>query len=178
MTRRFNYYAMPDLSRDGIKSSQGKFLTIGLFAETALPDAQTPPHFCLGENEVYHEPTGRWLPSAYLTYLACKSEYEAMRKIVGSIRQWEMLKKLAWFQECLSEWRYEQAEIQKAKAKEVLLDQIAEGNLQAAKALFAQLEKESKPPVGRPAKVKPGKTEPEANAQADEDFARVVAIRS
>ena len=170
----YDYGNMPELSRDGIKNAQGKFLTLGLFYETANSESNTPPLWTLGETEVYHEASKKWLPSAYMTYLACNSEYEAMRRIVGCVRQWEMLKKLAWFSEALGDWRYEQAEKQKAQAKQVLMDQIAEGNLQSAKALFALLDKEASPGPGRPKKKDDKKDEGE---DINNDLARIIPIR-
>lgn len=174
--RKFDYCNMPDLSRDGIKNEQGKFLTIGVFYETCQPDSATACLWTLNEKEVFDERQGKLLPSAYLTYLGCRSEYEAARKIVGSLKQWEQLKKLKWFQEHLATWSYEQAERQKLVVKELMLAQVGEGNVNAGKALLAQLEKEQKQPVGRPKKA----VEPvNNNSDVDDDAERlgVVSIR-
>ena len=181
-----DYRDMPELPRSGFKGENGKMLTLGLFVETAPTGTEHRAIYTLGEKEVVIN--GKIKPSAWMIYINCQSDYEAMRKLVGNPKQWEMLKQLKWFQENLVMWQYEQKQIQKAIIQECLNEVMLESEkgataVSAAKALLLHIEGKPQPvetPKKTAAKIRAVEVAEKVTDEFEEDVARmgsVVALR-
>ena len=173
-----SYEDFPHLSRDGIKSDNGRTLTQGLFIETCIEANTAFVRYTLREKE--YEWEGKLLPSAMQIYIASESEYDGMRRIVGSKAQWDHLKSLKWFQESLAIWQYEQEERQKEIVRDTLKTIMFNADkdataVSAAKAYAAMLSPEQKKAVGRPVKAK--ETEPSVTNEVQAAMDRVVNLR-
>mgnify|MGYP000347871633 CR=1 FL=1 len=169
-------YASPSGRRG---NGNGLWLTNALFLERADQDKGYEPDFTLEDEAVWHEPSQTWLPSARMIYVHSKSEYDAMRKMVGNLGQWKQLKKLAWFRELLEAWQEEWYMRKENRARE-LMDMHALDNAATAKALYEDAKRRGKG-AGRPVKLdKPkarsAQSDPEGDA-VDSDAARVLEFR-
>lgn len=151
-----------------VRDTRGKFLTIGLFLETADPRTRYAPLYCLGETDT------AGLPSARRIYLELcdPTEYQAAMALVGSWDHWCYLCGLSWFKPYVEAWRAELRSKLKSRAVEIAKE-LARGNdataLSASKWLHAQLS--AKAVGGRPRKNKPD-VSPEAE-DTDLDYARI-----
>lgn len=142
----FNYEEMPHLSPKGIWSKTGNYkrLTVSLFVETCKPDLIHEALWTLGHEEVYVPERDVWLPSAARTYVMALDEYDALRKIVGEVEQWEILKALPWFKPHVERWEQEWAYKQKSdmiKELKQVISNAESGNVTAARTILAMLEK-------------------------------------
>lgn len=174
----FDYRKFPHLSREGILAdTNNKFRTVSLFLETCPKGSEHEVMWCLSETEQYCEVTQRWIPSAWMVYIYADNEYDAMRKIVGNVRQWETLTKLKWFKEKYSMWVQEQQMMQKSVIKSALMLTVlsgANGTVSAAKMLMDQFGTNVAKGAGRPSP----KEKPEANDDVQDDFERIVPLTS
>lgn len=176
----FDYVNMPHLPREGVQAAgNNKFRTKSLFLETCPADKIADVMWCLSEHEVYCNRTNRWLPSACMVYINAADEYDALRKIVGSVRHWEVLK--GWtlpnqnkFIDILEGWRIEQAYIQTSAIKATLLEiATSKGDVSASRTLLQLIN--GKPP-GRPRKPVRGKESAPKTTRIDDDWERLSNI--
>lgn len=154
----FDYVNWPYMSTRGYVNHMNVYFTQSLFLETykyRKGAEDIIPVYTMLDTERYWARDNIWLPSARLIYVMANSEYDAMRKLVGSARQWELLKSKEWFVRGASgldgqeKWQQEQ-DARKADEAERLLRNAAEkGDIQSAKTLFSMYRKK---PVGRPNK--------------------------
>lgn len=172
----YDYVNMPYLPREGIQS-KGNFhyATRSMFLETAREQDKPNAPWCLSEHEIYA--FERWYPSAWMVYIHATDEYDALRKICGNVRQWDLIKAMTRptsFAAKLELWQAEWAYLQRAGIRKTLLDNAlagAPGYTTAAKMLLSMLD--GKNPVGRPKKKK---VEKDDSAEVDADFDRVVNL--
>lgn len=118
----FKYAEMLPMSREGIKGANNKYLTRSLFLETA-GDNLTEVRWVLGPEEQWVPELQRWLPSAHMCYMLSVDEYDALRKICGSVAQWECIKDIKSpkvFADLLENWQMEQAYLQRRNLKAAL----------------------------------------------------------
>lgn len=162
-----DYANWPFSPPDGYKSS-GQLMTAGLFLETHRGQEHIRPLYSLGEADVVEE--GNTYPSARQIYIHSKGEHDAMRKLVGSFRQWTILKELDWFRSAWELWHAEWLMIQGQDAREWLRLHSAQ-NVSAASTLFKDSKGMS---VGRPKKDRTRKDDSKEHA---DDADRVVSIR-
>lgn len=164
----FNYLEWEHQDARGIRGGNNKYMTQALFYDKMWKEDLA--HYVLGE-ETYTLPSGKELPSAYQIVLHSSSEYEAMRKLVGSSEQWETLKSLGWFKTWLDATLADQEARIAADMRNILLELALDGDRQAAKTL---LDLTTKKPVGRPKKEKDNKRPAD---EVDDDMSRVVNFR-
>lgn len=130
-----------------LKSSNGVMKTEGLFWEKASKINNLPnrlpavPVYSLK----YYDHKG--LPSMYLIYISCATEYEAAMKILGSWRHWKKLCECTFFKEYLDEWREERTLREESLAKTAILESISGGNVSAAKTILDEGKRKG---AGRP----------------------------
>lgn len=161
-----DYNNIPPQPRKGIKGEiNNKFYTRGLFYEQA--EDKDTALFALEDDEIEHN--GKTLPCAALIYIYSKSEYDAMRKICGNMKQWELLKTLPWFAPVYERWKEEQNCVQRDIVKDKLLSTIKAGNSQSVAAARQLIQMIDGKQSGRPEKKK------SANP-IEEDYQRVVAL--
>lgn len=181
----FDYAKFPHLKREGILSEgNNKFMTLSLFLETCPKGKEAEIRWCLSESEQYCEVTERWIPSAWMCFLFADNEYDAMRKIVGNVRQWEQLKSLKWFKEKYALWEEERLMMQTSTIQQSLLLSVQSGgagSVSAAKMLMEQFNgAEGKKKVGRPVKQKSqdesDKDKQTEDATVNSDLARVLDL--
>lgn len=164
-----DYANWPYAPTDGYRSGNN-YLTQALFVETSRSTDVAEPRFSLGESDV--EWNGRLLPSARLIYINSLGEHDAMRKLVGSYKQWTRLKELEWFRSEWELWHQEWLMIEGEKARKLLQSHaMLTGGTSAAKTLF---EHSNKNGVGRPAKKK---TKHDDGDAVDSDVSRVIQLR-
>lgn len=145
----------------------GQFVTVSLFVELHRGTENFKPMYTIAEDDI--EVDGVVYPSARRIYLASKGEHDAMRKLVGSFKQWSKLKELRWFDTEFQMWQDEWKMLQAEKARELLVKH-AEGQPSAARALWDDAKKAAQ---GRPTK-KRTKTDPTPDAADDAE--RVVSM--
>lgn len=178
----FNYKEFPHLKREGILSEgNNKFMTLSLFLETCPKGKEKEVRWCLSESEQYCEVTERWIPSAWMCFIFADNEYDAMRKIVGNVRQWEQLKSLKWFKEKYALWEEERQMMQTSTIQQSLILTVQSGgagSVSAAKMLMEQFTTGEKKKVGRPTKQKTQSEEEKEqdaeSASVNSDMARVL----
>lgn len=150
-----DYANLPYMSREGVQAEGNfKFLTRSLFLESAPDDKQHLSIWCLSEHEIWVPTEERWLPSAWMAYINAKSEYDALMKICGNIRQWEALKKCHWFAPYYEQWTEEQSCIQRDMVKTALIEGVESGGsgyTAAAKQVLQMIDGKQS---GRPKKKK------------------------
>lgn len=178
-----DYRNLPYLSREGIQggaSGKGKFLTKSLFLETCVEEKYPNVRWCLAEHEVYCPSIDKWIPSAWMAFIYATDEYDALRKICGNVRQWEAIKKMHFntrpMADVLNDWRMEQAYIQRAAIKDVLLQGALGGGpgyTAAAKMLLQLIDAPAK--KGRPMKGKEDAA-PSKEAAASADHERLAQL--
>ena len=141
------------------KADNGIQLTQGLFYEFNKPDA---PYTLRSED--YVSKKGIEYKSVSALYRDCNSEYEAAILIVESWEHWKKLCSLDWFvtghvtssglkYQGLTDWKEEQELRKKSVSEKVLMDEIAKGNVTAAKFIYEQHGKQTT--KGRPETKKP-----------------------
>ncbi len=171
-----DYCNLPYLPREGIQTEgNNAYVTRSLFLETAKTSHEEGALWCLSEHEIYAH--GRWYPSAWMAYIYATDEYDALRKICGNVKQWELIKEfLAKYRVGMFEaWQLEQNFVQKSKIRETLIRGATSGMpgyTAAAKLVLAMLDGPAK--RGRPKKVEEQKP---ADKDTDEDAARVLTFR-
>lgn len=153
------------------RAANGQLLSEGLFAETLQFKAETPPVYTLKEHEIVYK--NKQLPSAYQVILWSNSEYDAAIRLLGSIRHWERLKKSKRIWENgvtstaaipLSIALEDMNQRIQALAKNVLIQEAQEGNVNAAKSIL--------PPSTRQRKKKEEKPEPAPHLASVADFSK------
>lgn len=159
--------------------STGNFrlLTRSLFVEECPEGEEKHILWSLSDTEVWEPKTKRWVPSACLVYIHADDEYDAMRKLVGSAKQWDALKACKWFNTHLDQWKTEQVYMQKSAIRAELLRGALSGGpgyVSAARTFLDMLEGSSKGKVGRPKKDKEPSKSP--TTQVDDDHARIVNL--
>lgn len=164
-----DYANLPHMPREGIRSAPGaKFYTRSLFLEVCDPLCPEKAIWSLTETEVFEN--GRWYPSAWQAYVHSIDEYDALRKICGSVYQWEKIKSSfekirPWM---LPQWVAEQKMVQDSVIRAVLLQTLLEGGAPSTAAAKALLSSTTvKAAVGRPSKSKGVVKEPPAPLEAD-----------
>lgn len=168
MTNQFDYENWPFSPAEGYRSGPN-FLTVSLFVEKHR-GTEVPPLYSLAETETTQD--GVTYPCARSIYLASKGEHDAMRKLVGSFKQWQVLKELAWFRKEWEAWHAEWSMMQAQDAREMLKRHAGvKGGAAAAKALWDDAKKLQQ---GRPKK---GRTRSENHEAEDEDASRVISLR-
>jgi hypothetical protein len=141
------------------KADNGIQLTQGLFYEFNKPDA---PYTLRSED--YVSKKGIEYKSVSALYRDCNSEYEAAIKIVESWEHWKKLCSLDWFvkghetsaglkYQGLDNWKEEQELRKKSVSETVLMDEVVNGNVTAAKFIYEQHGKQIT--KGRPETKKP-----------------------
>lgn len=124
-------------------SDQGHYLTQGLFYEFRHQTKRFDAPYNLREDD--HKGS----KSAYKIYMSCDTEYEAAQKLLGSWKHWEILCAAPFFARELDKWREERAIKEQSLATKVLLDQIQEGSVPAAKSILDSHKRKA----GRPSKA-------------------------
>lgn len=164
----YDYANWPFSPAEGYRVG-ANYLTMSLFVEKHRgTDAQ--PLYSLSETETTEN--GVTYPCARSIYLASKGEHDAMRKLVGSFKQWQVLKELSWFRKEWEAWHAEWSMIQAQEARELLKQHASDkGGSSAAKALWDDAKKLQ---VGRPRK---SRAKADTSEAEDEDVSRVVALR-
>lgn len=149
-----------EINKELFKTVNNKFITLGLFFETAQD--KTYVVYSLREND-YTMSSGKILPSLRRLYLeSCESdpsEYTFANTYLFSWRHWKAIRSAPWFQPYLEEW-LEEREVRTlsnslkniyAKAN----NPEDKENFQANKFLLSGGYKDKKAdPVGRPSKTK------------------------
>lgn len=166
----FDYKGFPHLSREGLISEGNyKFMTLSLFLETCPKGREHEVRWCLSETEQWCPVTERWVPSAWMCFIFADNEYDAMRKIVGNVRQWEQLKVLKWFKEKYALWEEERQLMQRSIIQQSMLLNVqagGAGSVSAAKMLMEQFSEAPKKKPGRPSK----KQDPSSEATEEGDI--------
>jgi len=175
----FNYKEFPHLPRSGIHAESNlRFRTVSLFLETCPKGSEDEVKWSLSETEQWCEVTQRWIPSAWMCYIYAENEYDAMRKIVGNIRQWEMLKGLKWFKEKFSMWEAEQDMMIKATIRSSLERTVLEGGQGSTTASKMLLDYFSHEPKKPRQKTSTAKTKEQTKQEDDvaSDLARITPL--
>jgi hypothetical protein len=172
-----------------VRAPDNRRKTQALFFETIqkTQHEKYPAVYTLKETEEWDWRHEKWLPSAKQIYIASDSEYEAAKKLVGSIEHWNMLLENDWFVEgfnpqdykpyawtSLKQWRQEQEMRKIAIAQTVLMSQAMQGDTNAAKFLILGPKK-----VGRPDKVTPEmkeRYEKEKEVNVKKDHERILSL--
>lgn len=178
----FNYVGMPHLPRSGFQiGQQCHYATKGLFLETATPEyVETAPWTLAEEAQFAHN---RWYPSAWMIYIYASDEYDALRKLCGSVKQWEKVSSMymngssSTFEELmLRHWRTEQTQMQRLALKTTLTEGALSGKAGYTSAAKMLLQMIDAPARGRPKKDRSKKKDDDAAVSAD--VSRVVAFRA
>lgn len=167
---KFDYNNIPFQPRKGLKAENNhRWRTRSLFYETCAPEDRGECLFSLEDDEMWCEEQDKWLPCAALIYIYSKSEYDAMRKICGSLKQWENLKSRPWFVPLYEQWKEEQNCVQRDIVREKLLEAVKDGKGQSVAAARQLCQIIDGKQSGRPAKK--AKSSP-----VDQDYDRVVSL--
>ena len=120
--------------------------------------SKIPAPYCLKNQD--HRNGRRTYKSMYLIYMSCHTEYEAAMKLLGSYPHWQKLLKCKWFHEYVVQWREDMRMRDESVARAVLMEKVEGGNVPAARAVLAELRKDSKPAGrrGRPLRGGSGKS--------------------
>lgn len=164
----FDYMNWPHQPAKGIRGNNNNHLTQALFYDK-LWNADLGVYVL--QEEDYTSEAGKTYPSAYQIILQASSEYDAMRKLVGSSEQWDKLKALDWFSRWLDKALTDQENRIQDDLKKVLIDMALDGDKQAAKLV---LDMGKKKPVGRPKKERNGKA---PSDDVEQDLSRVVEFK-
>ena len=147
------------------KSERGVHLKRELFYEWNNPDAEYSMRDT-GEEPVYVARSGKEYKSLPYIYRNSISEYQCALEVLGSYEHWKKLCACDWFQtgkiergqySGVLDWREEKNLAEEAAAKAVIMQAIAEGDLQAAKYLHDKKTKGTAQAKGRPEKKVPVK---------------------
>ena len=148
------------------KSSSGQALTQGLFYEWNNPDAIYTMRDS-GLSPVYVARSGKEYQSLPYIFRNSNSEYDCAIDTLGSWEHWKKLCNLEWFMtgaimntqlSGLNDWRVEKELAEESKAKQVLMQAIEDGDIQAAKFIYDKKTKATTVKAGRPEKKVPTKT--------------------
>lgn len=171
----FDYTKWNNAPSKGIRGGNNRFLLGALFYDQEWRDDLA--QYVLGAEE-YQTPAGRWLPSAYQVVVYAVDEYDAMKRLVGSLEQWDRLKELEWFNTWLDRALREQQAMQRSIIRTALLTAAMVGENQAARTLMAMDKEEGKvaKKVGRPKSDKPSPKAP-AKKENSGDAARVLSFK-
>ena len=163
-----------------LKGSNGVMFTQGLFYEYNNPDAP----FTL-RSEDYTSRKGNKYVSFARVYRESIDEYDAAMTLLNSWAHWQKLCKESWFLtggvngstfSGLNDWREEKEKANESAAKRVLLDAVADGDVQAAKYLDSKVaKKEVQKGAGRPEKKVPTKVISQVASLAEEIRKRSLA---
>jgi hypothetical protein len=165
----YDYTKFKALPRTGLKSNDNsRWYTLSLFVETCPEGQEEHIRWCLSEHEQPHPKTGRIMPSAWQVYLHAGGEYNAMRILVGSAKQWEALKALKWFRRHWEEWELDLQMKHRSDTRQALISIVKaeqSGTVSAAKLLLEEFNTAIKPEKQK-GKGKAGRPE---NESATED---------
>ena len=148
------------------KSSTGTYLTQGLFYEWNNKEAEFTMRDT-GSDPLYTARSGKTYVSLPYLFRNSNSEYDCAIEMLGNWEHWKKLCGLEWFMTGsimnaqftgLNDWRAEKELAEESRAKQVILQAIEEGDLQAAKFLYDKKTKVTPTKVGRPEKKVPEKT--------------------
>lgn len=124
------------------KDKRGAHKTESLFLETIQP------HVAKNYKPLYslRDYNNKGYPSAYNIYMDSVDERDAAIQLVGSMAHWRKLCTLRWFiegrPECqfegLLQWREDMKDRDASEARRVLIRQMKEDNVTAAKAVLAE----------------------------------------
>ena len=163
-----------------LKGSNGVMFTQGLFYEYNNPDA---PYTLRTEDHTSRK--GNVYKSFARVYRESVDEYDAAMTLLGSWAHWQKLCKEEWFStgvingssfSGLNDWREEKEKANESAAKRVLLDAVADGDVQAAKYLDSKVaKKEVQKGAGRPEKKVPTKVTSQVASLAEEIRKRSLA---
>jgi hypothetical protein len=149
------------------KSSTGVAFTQALFYEWNNPDAIYTMRDS-GLSAVYVARSGKEYQSLPYIFRNSNSEYDCAIAMLGSWEHWRKLCGLEWFMtgaimntqlSGLNDWRAEKDLAEESLAKKVLLDAIAEGDVNSAWKLYDKKTKTTTVKAGRPEKKIPTKTQ-------------------
>lgn len=159
----------PALDRKVLVGRNNKLLTAALFLERSNQWADVTeqrrqegkwdhePIYTLSETEQ------EGLPSAYQIYMHSVDEYEAAKKLFGSIFHWQELCKKKWFMEYVVQWREHMALRDFSVAKGTTLREALSGDGPAARHLLNFSNKVINPAPNKPK----GKKEKEESDDAE-----------
>jgi hypothetical protein len=142
------------------KGENGTYLTRGLFIEWLDEDAPFSMRDT-GEEMYYVNRKGNKYISLPYMFRNSVDEYDCALQTLGSWEHWKKLKGIEWFNTGkingseytgLNDWIAEKELADEMKAKEVLMQAVKEGDVQAAKFMY---DKKTKKPQGRPEKKAP-----------------------
>lgn len=172
---KFDYRSMPHLHRLGQWTTSGnyKMLTQSLFVEKCPDGLEEYTLWTLKEDAVYSKKHGKWFPSAWLVFINADDEYDAAMKIVGNLKQWELLKSLKWFDNYYQNWYEEWRILTLNTMRNNLMDTALNGSagaVTAARTIIQLLDQKN--PTGRPKKVK----EPDKSEGEEEDMERILRL--
>lgn len=148
------------------KSSTGVAFTQALFYEWNNPDAIYTMRDS-GLSPVYVARSGKEYQSLPYIFRNSNSEYDCAIDTLGSWEHWKKLCNLEWFMtgaimnaqlSGLNDWRVEKELAEESKAKQVLMQAIEDGDIQAAKFIYDKKTKATTVKAGRPEKKVPTKT--------------------
>ena len=172
-----DYRNLPHLPREGVQTAgNNAYATRSLFLETAKPDHEKQALWCLSEHEIFAH--GRWYPSAWMAFIYATDEYDALRKICGNVKQWELIKAFLdkWRKGVYDSWVMEQGYVQKSCIRQTLLQGALSGDpgyTAAARMVLQMLDGPGK--VGRPKKED---GEAPKDAGVSDDANRILQFRS
>ena len=144
------------------KADNGVLLTQSLFYEWNNPDADFSMRDT-GTEKFYTAKSGKKYLSIPHLFRNCNTEYECAVAMLGSWDHWKKLCGLDWFLSGsingvqytgLLDWRAEQQLRDEAAAKQVIMDAIKSGDVNAAKFLYEKCKKDGAK-AGRPEKKVP-----------------------
>jgi len=148
------------------KSTSGQALTQGLFYEWNNQEAPFTMRDT-GLEATYTSRKGNTYTSLPYLYRNSNSEYDCAIELLGSWEHWKKLCGLDWFLTGsimnaqftgLNDWRAEKELSEESKAKQVLMEAIEAGDIQAAKFIYDKKTKTTTTKAGRPEKKVPTKT--------------------
>lgn len=129
----------PQEARQVLRANNGVQITEALFVETIQRAAseKIEPLYTLKE----YDHKGK--PSAYQIYISSIDEADAAMRLVGGMSHWKKLCKLKWFVrgrkeigfDGLDQWREDMKSRDRTLAKSIVLKQVQEGNVAAARTL-------------------------------------------
>jgi len=149
------------------KSSTGTYLTQGLFYEWNNKEAEFTMRDT-GSDPLYTARSGKTYTSLPYLYRNSNSEYDCAIETLGSWEHWKKLCALDWFLtgeisnaqfSGLNDWRIEKELAEESRAKQVLMQAIDSGDIQAAKFIYDKKTKATTVKAGRPEKKIPTKTQ-------------------
>lgn len=150
----------PVLPREGLRGDgNSRFLTLALFLEFCPDGQEKYIKWTFADSEKISPITGQVYPSAWRVYVESRSEYDAMRKLVGSLDQWEHLKKQDWFLHNFRKWSAELDMKNRSEIKTALVETIRGGGggaVTAAKMLLTEFPEDHspRPPRNKNTKIK------------------------